>query len=507
MASVRKPEESSQAQEDHADDALLAKFGYQLELRRAMGAFSSFALAFAIISVTTTYFTLYALPFQTVGGLAIWLWVPATGGILLAALVYGHLAARWPITGYSYHWCSRLVNVHYGWFTGYNAMLVQWTGTGTIAVALGSAFAPDFWSNPSHGDVILLACIGVAVAVVINIVRIKLVAQVNNIGVGTELVGTVGVILLLGIGMAFFAHTRGPGVLFQVQSTTGSPVNLAAFATALLVPVFTIGGWEGCADLAEETHDPRRTAPRSMVRGIIISGIVGFLIYAVLAMATPAGHFNSIVNGTSTNPVVAIFQSHFGKAEVALQVAAFVSIFSCVLANVTVATRTGYSLARDNMLPGSTILRRVNHLTKTPIESCIAVGIVAIGINFLSAGIIGRIAGFSSVMLYVTYGSTVLGALIGALRGKIPDAPAGYYSLGKWLRPVCAIFIAWAIVVIVCLVAPSGNRVIGLYVAGFEVAGLLWWVAALRRRLRTGKAGPVQLRPGFVPDPGQQTEP
>jgi hypothetical protein len=96
--------------------------------------------------------------------------------------------------------------------------------------------------------------------------------------------------------------------------------------------------------------------------------------------------------------------------------------------------------------------------------------------------------------------------LIGALRRSIPDAPAGYYSLGRWLRPVCAIFIAWAVVVIACLVAPSGNRVIGLYVAGFEVAGLLWWLAALRRRLRAGTAGPVELRPGYEPDSGRLAE-
>ncbi|MGA2530655.1 MAG: amino acid permease [Acidimicrobiales bacterium] len=492
MANTVPPEPLVPTGTDH-EDATLLKWGYKAELRRSFGAFSSFALAFSIISVTTTYFTLMGQPFQTVGGISIWLWVPATAGILLAGLVYGHMAARIPITGYSYHWCSRLVNVDYGWFTGYNAMLVQWTGTGTIAVALASAFAGDFWANPTHMDTILLASIAVVAAVVINIISIALVGRINNLGAGTELVGTLGVIILCGIGLAFFKHVEGPSVLFHIGSSTGGKVTLGAWATALLIPVFTIGGWEGCADLAEETKDPRAIAPKSMVRGIILSGIVGFVIYAVLAMATSAGHFNSIMNSGTTNPVVAIFGSHFGGLQYVLQAVAFISIFSCVLANVTVATRTSYALSRDNMLPASSILRKVNRVTRTPIESAIAVGVVAIGINFLSSGLIGRIAGFSSVMLYATYGSTVLGIMIGAYRNKIPEADPGYFSLGRWLKPMCWVFVGWAIIVIICLIAPEANRVIGLYVLGFEAAGVLWYLLVLRRRLRRGEAGPHGL--------------
>lgn len=482
---------------DAGDDRLLAHLGYREELRRTMGGFSSFALAFAIISVTTTYFTLLATPFRTVGGVAIWLWIPALGGILLAALIYGHLAARLPITGYSYHWCTRLVNVDYGWFTGYNAMLVQWTGTGTIAVALASAFAPDFWTNPTHADIILLSVIVVVVAVALNIVSIRLVSRVNNLGTGTELVGTLGVILLLGVGLAFFHHPEGPGVLFHVGSTTDSKVTLTAWGGALLVPVFTMGGWEGCADLAEETHDPRRVAPRSMVRGLLISGVVGFLVYAVYGAAAPKLGFDHAFNSTSTNAAVGIFQLHFGGAQYVLQAVAFVSIFSCVLANVTVATRTGYSLSRDNMLPGSSLLRRVPARTRTPVFSAIAVGVVAIGITLLSSGIISRIASFSSVMLYVTYGATVLGALIGSYRGTIPEGEPGYFDLGRWVRPVAYVFLVWAVVVIVAVVAPG--PVVGLYVAGFEVVGLLWYLAALRSRLRRGTAGPAGItRPAEV---------
>ncbi len=52
-------------------DADLAQFGYKQQLHRTIGSYTSFALAFSMISVTTTVFTLFAQPFQAIGGVAI----------------------------------------------------------------------------------------------------------------------------------------------------------------------------------------------------------------------------------------------------------------------------------------------------------------------------------------------------------------------------------------------------------------------------------------------------
>ena len=279
------------------DDSTLASFGYKPELKRTMGSFSSFALAFSMISVTTTVFTLFPQPFQQIGGVAIWLWLPCIAGVLLIAAIYGHLAVRLPITGYAYHWASRLVNPHFGWFTGWNAMLCTFCGSASIAVALGTVFAPTFWNDPTRANVITLAVGGIFVAVIVNIISLQLTAKINNLGAGAELVGTVGLTLILGIGLAFFSNKQGPGVLFQTGSSTGGVVTLTAIATALLLPIWTLAGWEGAADLAEETHDPRKVAPKAMMRAVIVSGITGLGVFAIFAMAIP-GEIADTVNAT-----------------------------------------------------------------------------------------------------------------------------------------------------------------------------------------------------------------
>jgi amino acid transporter len=473
----------------HSADSDLAQFGYKQQLNRSIGGFTSFALAFSMISVTTTVFTLFADPFQALGGVAIWLWLPVGAGVVLLTLIYGHLAARLPVTGYAYQWASRIVSPHYGWFTGWNAMLCTLIGSAGIAVSLASVFAPDIWAKPTHWDVALLAVIAIVVGVTINLLSIKAAGMVNNIGATMELFGTMGFTLALAVGLFFFHHIQGPHVLTQTGSSNGSGVGFGTIGLALLLPIWTLAGWEGSADLAEETTDPRRMAPRAMLRAVVISGAAAFIVYAVFAMAIP-GSIGATTNGTG-NPMVAIFSSHFGgfPADL-LQVVAFIAMLSCLLANITVATRTSFSLARDRMLPFSRTWSTVNEKTATPVYTIIAVGMFAIIINLLSGGFVNDVLSVLNVALYLTYGSTCVAVLIAHRRGSIPEAPPGYFSLGRWLIPVTVTCLVFSIAVIVFMIGPASSHVVLLYAVCFELAGVIWYLAAVRGRLRRGEAGP-----------------
>lgn len=479
-------------QEDHhitADILDLHQFGYPQKLRRTIGAYTSFALGFSMITITTTIFTLFAQPFQTIGGVAIWLWIPVTLGMLAITAVYAHLAARLPVTGYAYQWSSRIVNRDYGWFSGWTALLSFFVGTASIAVAMASVFAPEIWTTPTHGDIALFAAIAIVAAVAVNIVSIKAATMFNNVGASAELIGTLGLTVVVAIGLFFFSHKQGPGILVQTGSSTGGPVNLTTIGLALLLPVYTLLGWEGSADLAEETRDPRKVAPTAMFRSVIISGIAAFFVYAIFAMAIP-GSIAATANGTQ-NAMIAVFQAHFGSGlALLLKIIAFVAIFSALLANVTVATRMCFSLSRDKMLPGWQVLSRVNDRTRTPVYSILLVGLVALVVNLLSAGIITRVVAIVAVTYYGTYVFTMVATLIGAKRGTIPDAGPQYFNLGRWLRPLAWVGIAWSAIVMLYMTVPAVNHVAGEYTVYFEILGVLWFFGYLRRRIRSGEAGP-----------------
>jgi amino acid transporter len=480
--------EEAQIERDTRD---LHALGYRQTLRRTIGAFTSFALGFAMVSITAAVFTTFSVGFVYFGGASVWLWIPIAAGVMMITLVYGHLSARLPLTGYAYQWSARLVNGHYGWFTGWSALLAFTAGTAGLSIAMGTVFAPYVWNNPTHGDIELFGIVMIAIGVALNAIGVRAATWVNNIGAGVELIGTLGLALVMGIGLFFFSHRAGPSILTHVGTSTGSKVTFTTIVLAALLPVYTLIGWEGSADLAEETRDPRRTAPRAMVRTVLISTIAGFLIFAVFSMAIP-GSVAGLLGG-SESPIIHEFRVHFGAylADPMVGVA-FIAMLSALIANVAVCTRLIYSLSRDKMLPGHQLLRRVNATTRTPLYVIGLVAAISVLLNLLSAGIVTRIVSIVSVCYYITYLLTLVGGIYADRAGRIPklEKDSGYMDLGRWFLPVSIIGIGFSLFIMLYLAVPAVNRVAGEYTLYALGVGLAWWAVYLAWQIRRGEAGP-----------------
>jgi amino acid transporter len=471
------------------DDADLQEFGYAQKLDRTIGSFTSFCVSFSMVSITTAIFVLFGPSFEQIGGVGVWLWFPATIGGLVIAAVYGHLAARLPVTGYAYQWSSRLLNTHVGWFTGWFALCAFFAGTASIAVAFASVFAGEVLANPTHTDIELIGAGAVVVAVIINATGIRRATFINNLGAVTEIVGTIGIGIVVGVGLFFFDHKAGPSILFETNPVGGGPVNLTTVGLAALLPITTLLGWEGAADLAEETKDPRSAAPKAMIRAVAISGIAGFLIFSVFAMAIP--HGTSALVEQTENPLFSLFQQQLGTAVADIAKGmVFVAIFACLLANLTVATRMSYSLARDRMIPGWQLLAKVNGRTRIPLNSLLLVGVIAFGLNFMTAGIAARIFAITAVMYYGTYLMTMVVTWIAKRRGTLGPAPSGYFDLGGALIPLVAVGIVWCLIVVGYMTIPTVNHIAAEYSLGALALGALQWVFFLRPRINRGEAGP-----------------
>src|SRR5947208_11026775 len=115
MAATQAP--ASQAESRDAED--LAQFGYKQELRRSLGVFSSFAVAFSYISPTTGIFALFALGLTTVGGIFFWSWPIVALGQFIIALSFAELASHYPLAGSVYQWSKYLADKRHAWFTSW----------------------------------------------------------------------------------------------------------------------------------------------------------------------------------------------------------------------------------------------------------------------------------------------------------------------------------------------------------------------------------------------------
>ncbi|HZK73189.1 MAG TPA: amino acid permease, partial [Clostridia bacterium] len=114
----------------HADEQDLARFGYKQELRRVLGVYSSFAVAFSYISPSTGIFTLFILGISLAGPAFFWSWPIVVVGQLLVGLNFAEVSAHFPVAGSVYQWTKYLSNRTYAWFTGW---IYLFAGVLTIA--------------------------------------------------------------------------------------------------------------------------------------------------------------------------------------------------------------------------------------------------------------------------------------------------------------------------------------------------------------------------------------
>ncbi len=101
---------SSDVSSHERDSADLATFGYKQELRRSLGTFSSFAVAFSYISPSTGIFTLFALGLTTLGGVFIWTWPVVALGQFIIALNFAEVSSHFPLAGSVFQWTKYLAN-------------------------------------------------------------------------------------------------------------------------------------------------------------------------------------------------------------------------------------------------------------------------------------------------------------------------------------------------------------------------------------------------------------
>src|SRR5437870_9604154 len=170
-------ETASDAAQDEAD---LARFGYKQELRRSLGVFSSFAVAFSYISPSTGIFALFFLGLTTIGGVFIWSWPIVALGQLIVALGFAELSSHYPVAGSVFQWTKYLAGKSYAWFAGWIYMFAGILKVTSVCVTLPLALIPAFnnmgWdlANTHHNQRIV-ANVTLAAFTVMNIFGVRLV--------------------------------------------------------------------------------------------------------------------------------------------------------------------------------------------------------------------------------------------------------------------------------------------------------------------------------------------
>jgi amino acid transporter len=411
---------------EQRDSADLAQFGYKQELKRSLGTFSSFAVAFSYISPSTGIFTLFALGLTTLGGVFIWTWPVVALGQFIIALNFAEVSSHFPVAGSVFQWTKYLSSRSYSWFTGWIYMFAGILTVTAVVATLPLALIPALnglgWHSLDGGSLhtqLIFAIITLIVITVLNIYGVRLVAIINNTGVLFEILGMFVFAIVL---MAFHNHQG----FHVVTNSAGIHVAPNTFLAAMFMSLFVIYGFDTASTLAEETRDPRRAAPKAVLFSVVGAFIIGgvFLLGTLVAIPNMGGAIKGAFGPAQI--IEANFSPAFATIYLLVVAAA---IFVCCLSIMAATVRLCFGMSRDNQLPFSKQLSRVSPTLHTPFWTCIAVAVLA-AVPFIKYSGAGIIAIAATGMIYLSY---FLGNIV-IMRARASGWPktSAPFRLGRW---------------------------------------------------------------------------
>jgi amino acid transporter len=291
------------------------------------------------------------------------------------------------------------------------------------------------------------------------------------------------------VALLIAAHSLQPARLVTFDNFSGLPPgegaavwprnnNLALlFLLGLLLPAYTLTGFDASAHTAEETLGAAVNVPRGIVRSVLVSGAFGWVMLAAVILAAPdlrdaalqgKGAFVWIIDGALARP-----------AALALFGAIAVAQYLCGLATVTSASRMAYAFARDGGLPFSHLLRQVSASHRTPACAIWTVGALAV-LFTVYAEVYETIAAVCAVFLYVSY---VLPTALGLVAFGRSWTRMGPWHLGRWYRPLALLSVAGCVALFGIAVQPPNEKVVGI-VGGAALLLVALWFAYARRSFR-----------------------
>jgi amino acid transporter len=196
-------------------------------------------------------------------------------------------------------------------------------------------------------------------------------------------------------------------------------------------------GFDTAGSLAEETKEPRKHAPRAILRAITAAFIAGGLLMLVGMMAV--GNINAKEIGTLGMPYLIKSTLGNGLGD-AFLVCSAIAITVCCLAVQTAAIRLIFSMARDGRLPWSATISRVSPRSRTPMVPALLTGVLTIALLLVNIGnqrVFYILTSVAIILFYIPYLMVTAPMLLRRLRGEWPREGHGpHFSLGRWGLPV-----------------------------------------------------------------------
>ncbi len=492
----------------HEDIKVLHGMGYAQELSRSMSKFSNFAISFSIICILSGGINSFAQAISSVGGAGAGIgWI--VGCIIsgMFALAMAQIASAFPTAGGLYHWASILGNRFWGWLTAWLNLLGLITVLGAINIGTAyffqGTFGAMFGTTGADGAVTPWPTSDMEIVVFVTIITV-VQAIFNHIGIKatTFLTDVSGYIIFLTTAVLVvaclvyapaidlsrlwtFTNYSGPagGGIFPQSDNMGY-----LFLLCLLLPVYTITGYDASAHTSEETINAATSVPKGIVNAVIWSSLVGWLMICAIMLAIPDMATGASQGGLVFFKTMEAILPHW--LMIALYLGILIAQLICGLATVTSASRMLFAFSRDDGMPiGSKALATVSPKYRTPVNAiwvatilCILYVVLAMSIKLAGTSIYFIVVNSTLVFLFLSFTVPLVAGLFAYGTAKWPNPGPWAMSAGLY-KLVTVLSVVGMGIILFIAVAPPNDRVLWI-VLGFIALALVLWFAVENRRFQ-----------------------
>lgn len=433
------------------DNDLLAQIGYKPELKRRFNTIQVFGVAFSIMGLLPSIATTLSYGLTAGPAGAIWGWFIASCFIVMVGVAMSENASCQPTSGGLYYWTN-----YYAPLKLKSVLSFVIGNTNSLSLICGFCsieygFAQELLSIvviAKDGDFevtqaktygVFAAC--VVVHMVVTSISSRHVATLQT----TSIVWNVLLILMFFIAMPIGASRGGfkkaSWVFGHFENLTDFPMGWNQVSQAWQLAIWTIGAFDSCVHMSEEAKNATVAVPLGIIASISVCGLLGFFILIVTFFCLQTSDLQSILDTKYGQPMAQIiydaFETKQGQGKpmaITFMVIITIGQFLMGASILTAISRQLFAFARDNGLPFSWWIKKVNKELSVPIHAVITGAVVALIVGLLV--LIGATAAAALFSLGIA-GNLLAWSLPTALRLIYTDkfVPGPFY-LGKFFTQV-----------------------------------------------------------------------
>ncbi len=471
--------------DEHQDVHVLHGMGYAQELERRMSRFSNFAISFSIICILSGGINSLAQGLSGVGGASIGIgWPIGTFVSGVFAVCMAQISSAYPTAGGLYHWGSILGNKGWGWLTAWLNLIGLVTVLGAINVGTWSfflgAFGPALGLSGTYMQQIIFVILITASQALINHRGIKLTSLLTDFSGYLIFFGSIA----LAVICFAYAPTHDFSRLWTFHNYSGDAGagvwpktgNLSfLFLLGLLLPIYTITGYDASAHTSEETRKAAHSVPRAMLSSVIWSGVFGWVFLSAIVLAMP-NMDKAAAQGWN------VFFWMMGAVipaplKMAIYVVILVAQYLCGLATVTSTSRMIFAFSRDGGLPGSRWLAQVNPKFRTPVAAIWTGAVLAVAFTAYTP-LYTTIVSVTVIFLFLCFTVPIT---LGLIHFRKKWSKMGPWDIGGWYRVFAVLCIASMVLIFIIGVQPPNQNALWITLSFLILTAVIWFGFERRR--------------------------